>query len=47
MIVKEYSVRPETLFFDDITEDADDWRNASVRMFYGLNSIIIERQGVE
>lgn len=47
VIVKEYSVRPETLFFDDITEDADDWRNASVRMFYGLNSIIIERQGVE
>ena len=45
VIVEEYSVKPEILFFDDITDNPEDWRNSSVKGFYDLNSIVIENTG--
>lgn len=39
VIVKPFSVCPQLLFFDDITEDITDWRNGNVTEYYGLNSV--------
>ncbi len=38
--VPAYTTQPELLYFDDITGDAADWRNVSVRDYYGLNSVV-------
>lgn len=40
VVVSEYSIRPEVLFFDDIGPEPDDWRNEGVRDYYELNSIV-------
>ena len=39
--VSAYTTQPKLLYFDDITSDAADWRNTSVRDYYGLNSVVI------
>lgn len=33
--------QPYVLYFDDITEDADDWRNQGMRKFYGKISVAV------
>lgn len=38
--VAPFSVCPALLYFDDITEDAEDWRNGNVAEYYGLNSVV-------
>lgn len=40
--VSAYSVKPELIYFDDIVEDKNDWRNQAVSAYYGLKSIKIE-----
>jgi hypothetical protein len=35
------TVRPKSLFFDDLTTDRDDWRNYQTAWFYQKNYIII------
>jgi hypothetical protein len=39
VVVRPYSVQPDSLVFDDVTEDADDWRNVSVAQYYGVKSV--------
>lgn len=41
--VLSFSTQPELLFFDDLTEDADDWRNTGVSDYYGLKSIVLQQ----
>lgn len=43
VVMNDYSVKPGMLFFDDIQEDPNDWRNNSVREFYKLNSIVLQK----
>lgn len=40
--VKAYTVQPHLLYLDDITEDAEDWRNQYVKEYFELNSIVLE-----
>lgn len=39
VVVQPFSVSPQLLFFDDITEDPADWRNGNVAEYYGLKSV--------
>lgn len=36
-----YRAKPRTLYFDDITDDKNDWRNQSMKSFYHKNSVVI------
>ena len=38
--VKAFTFYPSILFFDDITENVDDWRNTGVASYYGLKSVV-------
>lgn len=40
--VSEFSVKPQILFFDDITNNKNDWRNKGVSDYYGLESIVLK-----
>lgn len=40
--VSPFSVYPQLLYFDDITEDAADWRNQNVTEYYGLKNVKIK-----
>lgn len=39
IVVSEYRVNPYLLYFDDITEEPADWRNAAWARWYGVNSV--------
>lgn len=38
--VSAFSFYPQLLFYDDITEDKEDWRNLQVEEYFGLNSVV-------
>lgn len=38
--VKAFTFYPSILFFDDITEDVDDWRNTGLASYYDLKSVV-------
>lgn len=38
--VTAFSFYPQLLYYEDITEDAEDWRNQQVREYFGLNSVV-------
>lgn len=38
--LKGFTVRPYVLYFDDITEDVNDWRNQAVANWYGKEKVI-------
>lgn len=38
--VSSFSFYPQLLYYEDITEDADDWRNQQVREYFGLHSVV-------
>lgn len=38
--VTSFRFYPQLLYYEDITEDADDWRNQQVREYYELNSVV-------
>ena len=40
--LKAFSVKPWLLYFDDITEDATDWRNGAVANWYYKDSVVLE-----
>lgn len=42
VIVSPYSIYPELLFFDDIEDNVDDWRNIDTAAYYGLRSISLK-----
>ena len=42
VVLKAYTVKPWMLFLDDITEEKDDWRNEYMRVYFGLNSVVLE-----
>lgn len=41
--VLPYSIKPYLLFFDDITDDSENWKNKAVSQFYGKDSIKLNR----
>lgn len=41
--LKEYSVKPRLLYFDDIQKDPYDWRNTAVAMWYGKERVILQK----
>lgn len=41
--VEPYSIKPYLLFFDDITDDPENWKNVALRMFYGKKSVKLSR----
>ena len=38
--VETFSFYPQLLYYEDITEDADDWRNQQIREYFELNSVV-------
>ena len=38
--VEAFSFYPQLLYYEDITEDAEDWRNQQVREYFELNSVV-------
>lgn len=38
--LSEFTVRPHVLYFDDITEDEDNWKNQAVANWYGKEKVI-------
>lgn len=44
LVLEPYSSRPYLLFFDDITQDAADWRNAAMSEYYGERSVILAEE---
>lgn len=41
--VEPYSIKPELLFFDDITDDPGNWKNIGVSTYYGKESVCLSR----
>ncbi len=37
--VAPYSEKPYLLFFDDITDDPENWKNMAVSAFYGKQTV--------
>lgn len=44
VLLPAFPTKPYVLFFDDITPNADDWRNSSMAQFYQKNSVIRENE---
>ena len=42
--LKAFSVKPEALFFDDITEDQEDWRNKAMASFYQKETVVLREE---
>lgn len=40
--LQELSVKPYVLYFDDITNNPDDWRNTAVAEYYNKSSVILK-----
>ena len=38
--VAPFSFYPQLIFYEDITEDTEDWRNQQVKEYYELNSVV-------
>lgn len=45
--VEPYSVKPYLLFFDDITDDPGNWKNVGVGVYYGKESVRLNRYDPE
>ena len=43
VVLKAYTAKPWMLFLDDITEEKSDWRNEYMRVYFGLNSVVLEQ----
>ena len=41
VVLKQHTVRPELLAFDDVTKDPGDWINTSMANYYGKNSVVL------
>ena len=42
-VLSEHRFQPELLFFEDITEDPDDWINAGIARYYHKDSITMQK----
>ena len=42
--VSSFEAKPKMLYFDDIVEDEEDWKNEAVSVYYKLKSIKIENE---
>ena len=38
--LKDFTVRPYVLYFDDITTDENDWKNQAMANWYGKEKVI-------
>jgi hypothetical protein len=45
--VEPYSVKPYLLYFDDITDDPENWKNKGVIEFYRKDSVKLNRYDPE
>ena len=41
VVVRTCPIRPHLLFFDDITTDAEDWKNVATAKWYGKQNVIV------
>jgi len=41
-VIPAYTLHPYLLFFDDATEDPNDWRNQSIANYYGKRSVVVQ-----
>ena len=39
--IPAFTVKPKILFFDDITDDASDWRNVSLASYYSKETVVL------
>lgn len=44
LVVKPFSAQPSLLFFSDIENDPEDWKNLGVCRYYGLDSVAVKRK---
>lgn len=42
VVLPRFSVKPQILYFDDVTTDPDDWRNVAMSHYYRKNSVVLE-----
>ena len=40
VIVSPFTIKPLVLYFDDIDDEVNDWKNEAVADYYGINSIV-------
>ncbi len=43
VVVEDFSVKPHVLYHDDIVEDRTDWRNTTVALFFGKDSVRLKK----
>ncbi len=41
--VKALTVKPNLIYFDDVTENPEDWRNESIRQYYKKDFVVLEK----
>ncbi len=46
-VLKPISVKPEALFFDDITTDTADWRNVAMARYFQKESVILDNNATQ
>lgn len=42
-VLESFPSLPYVLYFDDITDDPDDWRNIGLSAYYGKDSVILQK----
>ncbi len=44
--VRPYTVRVPIFDYDDLTEDADNWLNLAVRLYFNLDTVVVNEDGI-
>lgn len=44
VVLEPFGVKPYLLYFDDITPDADDWKNRDLAEYFGLRSVCLREE---
>ena len=44
VVLEPFGVKPYLLYFDDITADADDWKNHDLAEYFGLKSVCLREE---
>ncbi|MCH5184690.1 MAG: hypothetical protein J1F64_01065 [Oscillospiraceae bacterium] len=42
VVFSPYSKKPHLLYFDDVLDDANDWKNTSISGYYGKNTLVVK-----
>ena len=44
VVLKPFTAHPYLVFFEDITENPNDWRNQHMLKYFELNSVVLEKE---